>query len=351
MISSVTGNKLDNSDLPISYWCDNRRNRVRFDTALQHLGTDEGFYDINVVVEIGPHAALGGPIKQIIAANGLDTQHVPSLMRGKDSSVALLKAAGELCNRGLNIDFEFVNSLETASSAVATKSKNATPRYLPDLPPYQWNYSEQHWYQPRPMAELRESKHPRHDILGRKFFGLSANAATWKNMLRQRDVAWIADHTLGTDVVFPAAGHISLAVEALLQQLDLEPSEAGGVQFRDIDIQKALIVPDNDDGIEVHAAGIKVQIPCSDMAHESRYMLHPATIDGCLHAVIASVHRGLHKEMLWGVIPLEIEEMTTASPRPKVTWLPKASALLGRRKPGTATSPATSSSLATLGSA
>ncbi|KAI0128332.1 putative polyketide synthase [Xylariales sp. AK1849] len=405
MVSSVTGAKVEASHLPIAYWCDNLRSRVLFNTALQVLGNTPELADVNILIEIGPHAALGGPIKQIVAANDFDMQYVPSLMRGADSAISLLKAAGELYLRGLDIEFDLVNSIESSRPAVVGNKRRGGPHYLPDLPPYQWNYERQHWYQPRVMAELRESKHPRHDILGRRIFGLSKNASTWRNLLRQRDVPWFADHTLGTDVVFPAAGHMSLAIEALLQQLDLEPEEASGVKFRDINIEKALIVPDTDDGVEVHtrlekmpgdwytftvesvdndiwtqhssgkiqkrrndelslglsspykasqlhhqvsgkrwyrsfhrvgfnygpnlqtmthvrangkdrvaSAGIKVQTECHDMEQESRYMLHPSTIDGCLHAVIAAVHKGLHKEMPWGVIPLEIEEMTLNFP-------------------------------------
>lgn len=407
MVSSVTGELVEASHLPITYWCDNLRNRVLFNTALQVLGTTPELADVNILIEIGPHSALGGPVKQICAANDFEMQYIPSILRGADGAVALLKTAGELYLRGLNIDFELVNNIEPSTPATFSNKRHGGPRYLPDLPHYQWNYERTHWYQPRVMAELRESKHLRHDILGRRVFGLSTNASTWKNILRQRDVPWFADHTLGLDVVFPAAGHISLAIEALLQQLDFEPHEAGGVKFRDINIEKALIVPDTDNGVEVHtrlekiaaagdwytftvesvendvwtqhstgkiqqrpkdalslglaspykpnelhqqvtgkrwyrsfrrvgfkygpnlqtmthvrgngkdrvaSAGIMVQTTCKDMENESRYMLHPSTIDGCLHAVIAAVHKGLHKEMPWGVIPLEIGEMTLNFP-------------------------------------
>ncbi|KAH8196090.1 hypothetical protein TruAng_009746 [Truncatella angustata] len=407
MVSTVTGAMVEASHLPIDYWCQNLRSRVLFNTGLQALGNAPELADVNILIEIGPHSALGGPIKQIVAANNFDIQYVPSLLRGADSAVSLLNAAGELYLRGLDIDFGLVNSIETSRPAIINNKIRGGPHYLPDLPPYQWNYERTHWYQPRVMAELRESQHPRHDILGRRIFGLSTNASTWKNILRQRDVPWFVDHTLGTDVVFPAAGHMSLAIEGLLQQLDLSPEEAVGVKLRDIKIDKALVVPDTDDGIEVHtrleklaaggdwytftvesidndiwtvhstgkiqkrpaeapslfltspyqasqlhtqvsgkqwyrsfrrvgfrygpnlqtmthvrangkdrvaSAGIKIQTECSAMEHESRYMLHPSTIDGCLHAVISAVHKGLHKEMPWGVIPLEIEEMTLNFP-------------------------------------
>jgi hypothetical protein len=421
MVSSVTGAKVDESQqsLGISYWCDNLRGRVRFNTAVQSLCRDPELAKVKVLVEIGPHAALKGPVEQIMSENSIDMAYVGSLVRGKDDAVSLLKTAGELYLRGLQVEFDMVNSLNLnwssrsqAATGISIKSgARSQGRCLVDLPPYQWNYDRQHWNEPRAIADLRMSKHPRHDVLGRRIFGLSSNAPTWKNVLRQRDVAWFSHHTLGTDVVFPAAAHVSLAIEALLQQLDLEPAEAGGMRLANIDIRKALMVPDSDDGIEVHtrlekdrsedgwytftvesvtehegsglwtlhstgkirreqsldkqggvsdcpykpiqlhqqvapkrwyrslervgfrygpsfqtmtqhvrangkdrwaSAGIKVHTKQTEL--ESRYMLHPSTIDGCLHAVIAAVHRGLLKEMPWGVVPINIEEMSVAFP-------------------------------------
>ena len=408
MVSSLTGSELTASHLPISYWCDNLRNRVLFNSAVRTLGTSEKYADVNTFVEIGPHTALSSPVKQICAANGFEKHYIASLVRGRHSDIALLKTAGELYLKGLNVDLELVNSVKKSAPspvAIAMNKKRNAPRYLPDLPPYQWNYETTHWQQPREMVELRQSKHPRHDILGRRIFGLSTNGSTWKNILRQRDVSWFQDHTLGADVIFPAAGHLSLAIEALLQQLNLDPQSTGGMKFRDIHIQKALLIPESDEGVEIHTrlqqaatdwymftvesvdngvwtlhstgkiqkqtvdaskkkpsspyklsqlhqqvpgkrwyksfrrvgfqygsnlqtmdsvrcngkdrvavAGVQVQTECGSIDQESRYMLHPATIDGCLHVVIAAVHKGLHKEMPWGVVPLEIEEMTINFP-------------------------------------
>ncbi|KAI0205864.1 hypothetical protein F4808DRAFT_447810 [Astrocystis sublimbata] len=409
MVSSVTGLKVEEMRLDIAYWCENLRNRVRFDTAVQALGHDDQFKTVKILTEIGPHSTLKGPLKQIIAEHNFDLQYVGSLIRGQDDAVSLLRTAGELHVRGFDINFDRINAINPAPLPIESKHTGGNKRqarYLVDLPPYQWNYERQHWYEPRAIADLRTCKHPRHDLLGRRIFGLSRNAPAWRNILRCRDVSWFSHHTLGTDVIFPAAGHISLAIEALLQQLDLEPAEAIGVRLASVDIQKALIVPDTDDGVEVHtrleqsdsdawytftvesvaprsgnwtlhsagkiklsqgqenqhavvpygpialhqrvaskrwyrsleragfrygpefqtmtsqvrangkdrwaSAGIKVQTKQTDL--ESRYMLHPSTMDGCLHAIIAAVHRGQHKEMPWGVIPLTIEDMSVKFP-------------------------------------
>lgn len=43
---------------------------------------------------------------------------------------------------------------------------------------------------------------------------------------------------------------------------------------------------------------------------ESRYLVHPSTIDACLQLIIISIHAGKHKEMPWGVVPICLEELT-----------------------------------------
>ncbi|KAF2972303.1 hypothetical protein GQX73_g1322 [Xylaria multiplex] len=410
MVSSVSGAELDNSNLGISYWCDNLRNRVLFDSAAQFLGRHDKYSDVNLMVEIGPHPMLSGPLKQIYAAEGFkNKENIATFKRESNSAVALLRTMGELYLRGVNVDFQLINEIKDNSSLTSTRSVETrnTPRYLPDLPPYQWNYDVKHWYEPREVSELRKSSYPRHDILGRRIFGLSPHGSTWKNVLRQRDVSWFRDHSLGLEIIFPAAGYICMAIEALLQQLGLDIQAAGGVVFKDIKMENALLISEADNGVEVHTrlqqmshgwhafevesvnedgqwaihssgkirqqtidasvrrpsgrhnfpqlhqqvsakrwyksfnrvgfrygpnfqtmdhvrsngkdpvavADIRVQTECRSMVQESRYAIHPSTIDGCLHVAIAAIHRGLHKEMPWGVVPLEIEQMIVSFPQ------------------------------------
>ena len=49
---------------------------------------------------------------------------------------------------------------------------------------------------------------------------------------------------------------------------------------------------------------------------ESRYLIHPSTVDACLQLIIISIHAGKHREMPWGVVPTRIEEVTIFPTRP-----------------------------------
>ena len=408
MVSSVTGELLVENDVPIQYWCNNLRSRVLFSSALTTLGNE--FPDVKCLVELGPHSALAGPIRQICSSNQfIHLNYTPSLLRGSDSMMALLKTAGELYVNGVPVDLASVNRIVDPQDPQGFKMRNA-PRYLVDLPPYQWNYDDKFWYEPRFSEEQRRSKYPRHDILGRKIFGMSDNSHAWKNILREKDVPWLSDHRLGDATVFPAAGHFSLAIEAYMQALDLEETDVAKVILRDVNIKSALIVPETDDGIEIqtrlnkvsqiesgdvwyefivesidqgvwttHSEGkirasplrfrsglldcpftdnklhqrtlakrwydsfklvgfeygptfqtlknvrtngkdrhasaeVHVTDKCGVLRGESRYMLHPSTIDGCLQLLNVSVHSGSHKEMPFGVVPLGAEEISLCFP-------------------------------------
>jgi acyl transferase domain-containing protein len=198
MVSSVTGSTISTRELPISYWCDNLRNRVKFNQAIHTVVSQHDHIDS--LVEIGPHAVLGGSIKQICAALNVENlSYTPSLIRGSDSRIALLKTAGELFLKGADVNFEIINapkSLVPSTLAMTQLKTQRSARFIPDLPPYDWNHDQTQWYEPRAVKETRGAKYERHDILGRRISGLSSSSSTWKNVLRQRDVPWFQASTI-----------------------------------------------------------------------------------------------------------------------------------------------------------
>lgn len=220
------------------------------------------------------------------------------------------------------------------------------------------------------------------------------------------NVSALTTFKLGNAAVFPAAAHMSLAIEALRQICQTEGAAIHGVTLRDVDIKTALVIPEKDNGIEIQlrfqelargekstmwysfavesitaeqwtthcegriaanhnvsisprklespvslsklthrvpgkrwyqafnrvgfeygptfqplsqirtngkdhgaAANVDVATKSGVMDAESRYILHPSTIDACLQLIIISINAGLHKEMACGVVPLQMEEV------------------------------------------
>lgn len=56
-----------------------------------------------------------------------------------------------------------------------------------------------------------------HDLLGSKINGTPWNAPLFQKTLKLSDVTWLRDHKLGNQVVFPGAGYIGMAIEAMYQ--------------------------------------------------------------------------------------------------------------------------------------
>ena len=251
MVSSVT-NSIITKDAVVdeTYWSANLCSPVLFNQAVRTIVTSLEFSKVDMLIEIGPHSALSGPIKQIKAELGLEKLgYIPTLLRGNNSASQLLKVAGELFLRDYPLDMERATLIEEPLPSGKIHLSKGT--VLVDLPTYQWNYSKDLWAEPRHSKEHRAPKHGRHDILGSRIPG--AGEPIWRNVLRIRDVPWLKHHSLGGEAVFPAAGYFSMAMEAITQlnETSAKPIQIEGYVMRDISIKTALVTPDDDNGIEV----------------------------------------------------------------------------------------------------
>lgn len=183
MYSCITTGVVYGKDVGVQYWGQNISDPVLFNQAAQNLLTSEP--SVDHIIEIGPHSALAGPIRQIKAALGYNNERLaflPSLIRGGSGVDDMLRLVGALYLTGYPVDIAQVNAKE-----------GTTPRLLVDLPTYQWNYDQIHWTEGRVTREQLFRKHNRHDLLGSREPG-SNSAPLWRNKLQVKDVPWIADH-------------------------------------------------------------------------------------------------------------------------------------------------------------
>lgn len=251
MVSSVI-NKIipSKSNIDETYWSANLRSPVLFNQAMQTIATSPEFSKVDMLVEIGPHSALSGPVKQVKAECKFEKlNYLPTLLRGEDCAAQLLKLAGELFLRDYSLDMERVTSIE--ESLPSGKINICKGSLLVDLPTYQWTYNKDLWAEPRHSKEHRAPTHMRHDILGSRLPGVGE--LVWRNVLRIKDVPWLQSHSLGGEAVFPAAAYFSMAMEAITQinEISNSPVPIESFVMRDISIKTALVTPDDDDGIEV----------------------------------------------------------------------------------------------------
>jgi acyl transferase domain-containing protein len=246
--SSVTGKIINSSDLTAEYWVANLVSPVFFSDAVsemmespakisRHRHRNESAIDF--LVEIGPHAALKGPLQQILESQSL--QHVgyaSVLHRNQEAVGSAMRVAGELYCRGLPVDINAVNHLQHK------------PRVLVDLPAYPWNKSLKYWTTSRRSHNFLHRSHPRHSLLGVRTKDSDALHPAWTHFIDLDENPWIKDHVVHGSILYPAAGFVVAAIEAALQLSEADRGVAN-VRLEDFEIQKALVISEEDPRPEI----------------------------------------------------------------------------------------------------
>lgn len=247
MFSSVTARVADHEAMGAEYWAANMVQAVRFSDALTGILLDEqDDQNVDVLVEIGPHAALKGPARQTAKALKMEVPYVSSLTRGVPDFEGLLAMAGTLFSLGYPVDLVKTNenlSRGVDGSLVAT----STGTTLGDLPTYAWDH-RRYWSETRVIRNHRLRPF-RHSLLGHRVPGSVARHPTFRNYLRVSELPWLSEHVVEGKVVFPGAGYITMAIEAAYRTEQLASIKT--VALQDIVVKNALLVPETDEGVEV----------------------------------------------------------------------------------------------------
>lgn len=201
---------------------------------------------VDIIVEVGPHGALAGPIRQVLGTPELievKVSYETCLVRGENAVQTIQKLASSLFRKGYPVDMD----------AVSRPASHSTPQVLHNLPAYPWNHSNSHWFEPRVNKEYRARKFPPHDLLGSLLKESNPLAPTWRHFIRPSEIPWVRDHLVQSDIVYPGAGCIIMAIEAMRQISD-DSQPITGFNLKDIEIMKALVIPDTPNGVEVQLA-------------------------------------------------------------------------------------------------
>ncbi|CAI7630711.1 unnamed protein product [Penicillium discolor] len=245
--SVVPHKRMDMVKINASYWRSNLESPVRFLDATSNLAQN-----VDAIVEIGPHAALRGPIGQTMKSIGVDMPYVSALRRGEDGQLCLLQFAGALFGLNARIDLAAVNSTDRVQADQSLSYVHGCMAI--DLPPYQYTYGPIQYYESRFSKEFRARTTLRHDLLGSKLPGNAKLNPQWRNVLRLKDLPWLDDHRLLHYPVFPGAGYLMMAVEAASQAYvrDIpDPLTITGFSLQNVSIKSAMRIPDDDYGVEV----------------------------------------------------------------------------------------------------
>jgi acyl transferase domain-containing protein/NADPH:quinone reductase-like Zn-dependent oxidoreductase len=246
--SSVTGERLTTTELHADYWVANMVGQVKFANSIKALYLDKKALRerrrrtaptaVDITVEIGPHSALAGPIKQIVKANPVMDKAKPpyfsALLRDIDAEDSVFSLVCQLFEHGYNIDF----------SAIRGSVGRKASKVLVDLPPYAWNHANLLWTESRISNSYKNRKHPRTDLLGVRDINSNSVEPRWRNVLRASENPWIRDHKVQGNMVYPAAGFIAMAIEAAAQSASDYDVHVEAFSLRNVVIGAALLVPE-----------------------------------------------------------------------------------------------------------
>lgn len=247
-VSSVYAEPITGKISP-AYWRKNLESPVLFSDAVAGLIKSNKLH----LIEIGPHSALEMPIKQTckkLKVKEADFCYSSALVRYKSGVETALNLMGQLFLHGHDIAFAQVNYIETQNQTTSS----VQGKILTNLPPYPWTYDGPIlWNEGRQSRELRNRNYGHHDLLGLQTLGSSGITTTWRNHLRVKDIPWVESHKLGEDIVFPAAGYIAMAIEAVCQATHTSKADKPFISLRHVNIIKALpLSVDSDDvGCEI----------------------------------------------------------------------------------------------------
>ncbi|CAK1359017.1 unnamed protein product [Cercospora beticola] len=244
LYSSVTGAKEVGSSVRSPwYWTTNLICPVQFVKAslvmMQDLANDNCGKSVSVI-EIGPHATLSGPLretaKETLPQYFSFSYHV-SMRRNNTSTDGVLELATSLVNSGARFNDEF---WKTMPQILGT-------RLLTDLPPYPFNHSQSLWHSSRLADSHAFGGSPWNVLLGHRATNSVGDSRECRNVFTLQDIPWLREHCIHGAVVFPMAGYVSAAIEAIaLENVDRKQG-VEACRIREMVIGKALILSDDQD--------------------------------------------------------------------------------------------------------
>lgn len=147
--------------------------------------------NISVVLEVGPHPALKGPVLENLRELGRDSiAYHSSCSRGIEDLEALLENAGAMIGHGVLLKAANINAREIVDGLECNYEYS---NILTDLPGYQWNHSISFWEESRVSHNVRYRQFRRHQLLGSRYVDDIPSRPSWRNLLRLREVPWLTE--------------------------------------------------------------------------------------------------------------------------------------------------------------
>ncbi|KAM7193012.1 hypothetical protein V8F33_008060 [Rhypophila sp. PSN 637] len=233
--------------LGAKYWAENLTRPVLFMQAVRAVAA-RGTVDL--VVEVGPHPALKGPVLHTLQAGGNTSTSSPPyvclLRRGTGSVTTATEGIGQLWSH-LGKDCVDLSAFERFMQG---PDMDIRPRLVKGLPTYAWDHDTEYWHESRYSRAQRFRIGPAHPLLGHVTPDSTQDVVRWRNILRLREIPWVNGHRLQGQSVFPAAGYVVLVIEACVQTWVVKGVPVSVVEVTDLELGKTLTFDPDDVDVE-----------------------------------------------------------------------------------------------------
>ncbi|KAG5806456.1 hypothetical protein H9Q71_008972 [Fusarium xylarioides] len=223
------------------YWVDNMTSAVLFSPAVEQAWQEGGPYDL--IIEVGPHPVLKTPCLDTLEDMIGDRPPYSGVLgRGKDDIQQFSNSLGFIWTQlgAGSVTFERFEKIASDSKTV--------PSFIHDLPNYPFDHARQFMSMSRVSGWYNSMREVPHPILGRRCHDReTSDTIHWRNVLNPKEIPWLHGHQIQGQIIFPATGYISMAVEALNIVAE---SNLGLVTIEDLRVGRALAFSDDDASVE-----------------------------------------------------------------------------------------------------
>ncbi|KAI9689369.1 MAG: Type I Iterative PKS [Bathelium mastoideum] len=253
MVSSLTGMPVQPESLQTSeYWVKNLSSPVMFDKAFSYATSEDSKPEdsagvsipkINVVAEVGTHSSMKGPIQDCLRGNEVTggVKYVSALVKGKLPRKTVLEMVGQLYCFGTAVNFP---------SLFKQAGQNERPGMLVDLPSYPFDHKRKYWGLGVSSASYLARPLPPHGLLGTPVKDWNPLLPRWEHCIKSTEHSWIQDHKVNGTILYPAAGMVIMAMEAVRQLVALD-RQIQSYRVRNLHFVRMLQVPQSDEGVRI----------------------------------------------------------------------------------------------------
>lgn len=240
--SSLKGRLVEHSDLDTSYWVDNLTSPVLFSNAMYSLCTLSSTPEIQIdtLIELGPHSALRGPIRQILLELPEQVSrpvYLSALVRDESAVTTTLQMVSTLLMAGLSLNLAAVNF----------SGESSKPTLITDLPSYSWTHDERYWAESRIARAYRLKPGRRNELIGSPAGEFSGDEQRWRIILNSDSMPWVRDHKVQSQILYPVTGYLVVAMEAAAKKAIATSKQFDRFCLREVVVDRALVLPESTD--------------------------------------------------------------------------------------------------------